>query len=104
MTHPGDPVKVSEDGGIDPRWGADRSELFYISAIGELTAAKLRYTGGRVESATRQALFTVRDVITSPPFTSTYDVAADGQRFLVRVPLTDVRTTPLTVLMNWPLQ
>jgi eukaryotic-like serine/threonine-protein kinase len=104
LARPGNPVQVSENGGTDPRWRGDGLELFYISAKGELTAAALRYRGDSVETTARQPLFTVLDVIRSQPFTSTYDVAADGQRFLVRIPLTDVRTTPLTVLLNRPLQ
>jgi hypothetical protein len=39
----------------------------------------------------------------SAPFTSIYDVAPDGEHFLVRVPREDVRTTPLAVLLNWPV-
>ena len=45
----------------------------------------------------------VRDVMNSAPFTSIYDVAPDGEHFLVRVPREDVRTTPLAVLLNWPV-
>ena len=30
-----------------------------------------------------------------------YDVTADGQRFIVTVPLTEARP-PITVVLNWP--
>ena len=31
-----------------------------------------------------------------------YDVARDGQRFLLNVPFEDAAASPITVVLNWP--
>lgn len=36
-----------------------------------------------------------------PEFRQQFDVAPDGQRFLVNVPLEEATVTPITVVMNW---
>jgi hypothetical protein len=32
-----------------------------------------------------------------------YDVAPDGQRFLLTVPVTGITATPISVRVNWPV-
>jgi hypothetical protein len=34
-------------------------------------------------------------------FHSPYDLAPDGRRFLVNVPLEDAKPAPIVVLLNW---
>lgn len=89
---------VSVNGGSDPRWRSDGRELFYITPAGRLMAVGLDYRAGRLQSSQPKALFEVGEAEVTPPYTSIYDVSADGQRFLVRVPRQDVATTPLTVV------
>ena len=49
-------------------------------------------------------LFPLRDVVAQAPFLSVFDAQPDGQRFLVREPIENVQTVPLTVLVNWSPQ
>lgn len=42
-----------------------------------------------------------RTLFQAPDFAYTYDVAADGQRFLMFTPLEKVKASPLTVILNW---
>ena len=35
------------------------------------------------------------------PYLSNYDVTADGRRFLLKVPVHDVTSSPIHVLSNW---
>ena len=93
--------RISMAGGFDPRWNPNGSELFYVSADGWLMSVAIPLTGDMQPSAP-QRLFEMPQVAMQPPYTSMYDVAADAKRFLVRIPREDVRTLPLTVVINWP--
>jgi Tol biopolymer transport system component len=84
--------QVSAEGGEQPSWRADGRELFYRSASGRLMAVPV-VPGDAFRSGPPQALF-------SPA--GEYNVAADGQRFLVAVPTVDPRMAPITVLLDWP--
>jgi Tol biopolymer transport system component len=92
--------RISVAGGSDPRWNADGSELFYVAADRWLMSVPLATRGDR-PPGTPQRLFQVPDIMLLAPYASMYDVASDGDRFLVRVPLEDLRTLPLTVVINW---
>ncbi|HEV3484518.1 MAG TPA: hypothetical protein VG106_03860, partial [Vicinamibacterales bacterium] len=89
--------QVSAGGGADPRWRGDSRELFYISADSRLTG--VAFTDGR--PAPPKPLFAVRLAPPGTPYLSNYDVTRDGQRFLMKVPVHDVTTTPIHVVTNW---
>jgi Tol biopolymer transport system component len=94
-------LQMSVNGGSDPKWRRDGSELFYVAADGRLMSVALRTRGAALEPSAPQALFHVPDMLVSPPYTSPYDVTSDGSRFLVRVAVEQVRSMPLTVLLGW---
>jgi eukaryotic-like serine/threonine-protein kinase len=89
--------QVSAGGGADPRWRADTRELFYISADSWLTV--IGFAGGH--PAAPRKLFQVRVAPPTNPYLSNYDVTADGQRFLVKLPIHDVTSSPIHVVTNW---
>jgi hypothetical protein len=94
-------VRVSTAGGTYPEWGpisGSRGELFYISASSKLMAAELRIEEGRVEASPPHELFALSPAETGAG-SSPFQVASDGQRFVVRTPVDSVR--PLTVVVNW---
>ena len=93
---PGSRVRVSTNGGSQPRWRGDGSELFYLALDGAMMS--VRTTDPTAPGAPRQ-LFKVRLVV--DPVDDQFDVTADGQRFLVVSP-EGQQTTQLTVLSNWP--
>lgn len=75
--------QVSRGGGTEPRWRGDGKELYYIGQSGMLMAAPVSTEGG-FSSGTPVSLFPLRGrthVSTTDIYT--YDVAKDGQRFLV---------------------
>jgi eukaryotic-like serine/threonine-protein kinase len=94
-------IQASVNGGADPRWRADGTELFYVSVDGQMTVVGVHPRGDVLEVSKPRALFPVRDSAVVMPYLSSYDVSPDGSRFLVRVPISDVRSNPLTVRMNW---
>lgn len=89
--------QVSAGGGTDPRWRADARELFYVSADSWLTA--VTFIGGRPEAPRK--LFRVHVSPPVTPYLSNYNVTTDGRRFLVKVPVHDVTSTPIQVVANW---
>ena len=71
---------VSRNGGFQARWRRDGKELFFMSPDSKLMAADVTSDGSDFEVSGVKALFE-----THFPYTPShaFDVAADGQRFLV---------------------
>jgi serine/threonine protein kinase len=90
--------QVSAGGGIDPRWRRDAQELFYISADSWMMSVS--FADGRPAAPKR--LFQVHVAPPGDPYLSNYDVTADGERFLVKVPAHDITSTPIHIVANWP--
>jgi hypothetical protein len=98
---PGGSVKVSAAGGSEPRWRRDGRELFYLAPDGKLMAVEVT-PGSIFEAGAATPLFqTRRRVAVSSTDTFSYDVSADGQRFLVSNDVGEVTSSPLTVVLNW---
>jgi Tol biopolymer transport system component/predicted Ser/Thr protein kinase len=96
---PGAKTPVSTAGGGQPRWRGDGRELFYREPSGRFMAVPVTLGAGSFEAGTPQPLFALRANAT--PGTH-YDVTADGQRFVVSVPVQAEGTSPLTLVLNWP--
>jgi Tol biopolymer transport system component len=94
--------EVSTDGGSDPKWRADEKELFYVGRDGRLMSVELK--GAAFDPGNPRPLFPLRDAAAIAPYLSAYDVPRDGQRFLVRVPIENLQTHPLNVLVHWSMQ
>jgi Tol biopolymer transport system component len=92
--------RVSPAGGFDPRWRADGRELFYLDPEGHVVAAQMAPSSLHVTGIT--PLFSIRLPGPTPPYLSNYVATADGQRFLVRVPLELPQSRPITVVLDWP--
>lgn len=92
--------QVSREGGTEPRWRGDGQEIFYIATNGMLNAASVSTEQG-FSSGTPAALFQVhgRAVVSSTDL-FTYDVARDGQRFLVNRYVKPEHVAPLNILLN----
>ncbi|OFV90291.1 MAG: hypothetical protein A3G76_04755 [Acidobacteria bacterium RIFCSPLOWO2_12_FULL_65_11] len=103
---PGSRVQVSTGGGRDPAWKFDGSELFYGSSIARdlvsLMAVPVKSTPAGFSAGIPRKLFEGRYQLTAAPIRS-FDVTANGQRFLMVQPL-DPRPEPPTELVlvtNW---
>jgi serine/threonine protein kinase/Tol biopolymer transport system component len=93
--------QVSNSGGFEPRWRADGKELFYLSPELNMMAAPVT-TGVTFKSGSPVALFQAhpRKPISSQDVFS-YDVSADGQKFLMITKGDETNFSPLSVLLNW---
>jgi tRNA A-37 threonylcarbamoyl transferase component Bud32 len=78
-------VRISSDGGDHPIWRRDGRELFYLSPSDEVVAVDVSALETTRVPGTRETLFRVvmNDVIRD--HFAPYDVAPDGQRFLLNV-------------------
>ena len=95
---PGPRARVSTGGGGQPRWRGDGRELFYRALDGTLMSVAMN-AGATIEPGAPRKLFS-----TKLPMDETLDeyaVTADGQRFLVLVPLGEAAPSPITVVLNW---
>jgi len=79
--------QLSSSGGDHPLWRSDGREIFYVSHS-ELVSLDMAS-----KTATPKSLFRLPG--------NTYDVARDGQRFIVDRPLDDNYSSPLTFVSNW---
>jgi Tol biopolymer transport system component len=93
---PGGRVRVSTNGGSQPRWRADGAELFYLAVDGALMSVDMT---DPASPGAPESCLDVRFWVN--PVEDQYDVTADGQRFLFIVPEVQ-QATRLTVLTNWP--
>ncbi len=77
---------ISTNGGMEPRWRGDGKELFYLGLDGTMMAVEVEGgSGDAFEFGPPRALFQTGIVIPEIPREYFYDVAADGERFLVNV-------------------
>jgi Tol biopolymer transport system component len=89
----GVPRRLSRNGGLRPRWRSDGREIFFFAPDGTLLALD-----AATADASPRPLFHV-DGVTSWDFD--YDVAPDGQRFLVRLSPEAEGSLGLRVVLNW---
>jgi Tol biopolymer transport system component len=90
-------IRISTAGGQYPRWAPGGRELFYV-ARNRLMAVSLKVTADSVEPSTPRELFPLPAIEMG---WSPYEVAPDGERFLVRA-TPGQAGQPLTVIVNWP--
>lgn len=93
-----DKWQISTTGGEEPYWRRDGKELFYVAGK-RLMAVDVKTDGQIFQWGSPKPLFEVRLEI--EPRRSRYQVAANGQRFLVNVPLESTLSAPITVVTNW---
>jgi eukaryotic-like serine/threonine-protein kinase len=85
---------ISKGGGTFPRWRGDGRELFYVAADGKLMSVDIS-ANPVFEAGVPKVLFEL------PVGSTPGDVAADGKRFLIGVPVAPSDSIPFTVLLNW---
>lgn len=93
--------QISSNGGEQPRWGGDGKELFYLSSDGKVMTVPVT-AGATFDPGSPSELFQanfVQLIATSDQVS--YDVAKDGQRFLVNMVGRQKESTPISVVLNW---
>jgi Tol biopolymer transport system component len=86
---------ISADGGFLERWRPDGKEIFYVGPNGKLMAA---------EVSTKEASIEVVAIRSLGVPGNSYEVSANGQRFLAAVPQQQDASAPLMLVENWTAQ
>lgn len=92
--------QISNGGGEEPKWREDGKELFYRTEEGVLMAVEISLAGGRVSVGATESLFEVSE----DSICGSYDVSADGQRFITMSSPPESKMQPLTLVLNWPAE
>ena len=95
----GDRVRVSVEGGGQPKWRGDGKELFYTTPNNRLMAVEVRAGGERLEVSLPTSLFEIRG-LQGTDFDD-YAVSSDGRRFLAKLPVQEDRKPQLRIVTNW---
>ena len=85
--------QVSTDGGTFPRWAPGGDELFYLNGDTLMSRAVTAQAGDLTFGVSRP-LFEYPDLFE-------YDVAPDGQRFVLRTVNQDAMAREIRVVLNW---
>jgi Tol biopolymer transport system component/tRNA A-37 threonylcarbamoyl transferase component Bud32 len=93
-------TQVSSEGGNQPQWSRDGTELFFLSADSTLMTATVSPSGPQLSIGTPQPLFATR-VDQNDVLRNQYAVSHDGQRILVQVPVGNPGTSPFVAVLNW---
>jgi eukaryotic-like serine/threonine-protein kinase len=88
--------QITTDGGREPQWGPDGTELFYVSSGNQLMRISVQ-TGERFDAGESRALFPLN--VRSELGRNRFLMAPDGQRFLIQSP--GRSGAPVTVVVNW---
>ena len=92
--------QVSTTGGTVPRWSRRGDEIFFLDLQSNMTAAKVTTvpTFG-LQGLTR--LFSASEYVRTAVSRRSFDVSADGQRFLMVQRAAGVATARIVVVENW---
>jgi len=99
VSYPGGAGKwqISTSGGIEPCWGRDGKELFFLSSDGRLMTVPTPLSAS-FNPGTPQGLFRVQTE--QSPRRNVFCPSLDGKKFLFLVPAGQ-NETPMTALVNW---
>jgi Tol biopolymer transport system component len=89
--------QITTSGGTYARWSHNGTELFYVAPDNKLMAAAVNGKGASFETGAVKPLFEVQ----AARATFSYDVSADGQRFLINSAPEQAAPAPITVVLNW---
>ena len=100
----GNKKRISTSGGVLPMWRSDGRELYFMTSDRTLMAVSVTTNPNAVESSVPVRLFQLTGVYGEENFgfgRSPYAPSADGQRFLLLVPVEDDRPQGLHLIHHW---
>jgi Tol biopolymer transport system component len=96
---PGKRIRVSGEGGANPKWRGDGREIFYLRPGDAIMAVDVDLRGTEPVVGTPHALFSASFARVGAQ--SWYDVTPDGQQFLINATRDTPGPLPFTVISNW---
>src|SRR5262249_15416912 len=101
---PGSKKRISTNGGTTPMWRRDGRELYFVTEDGTLMATSVTPGPSSLENGTPTRLLQAKNAFAYSGTNSarpTYAPSADGQRFLVLIPVEDDTPQGIHLLHNW---
>ena len=93
--------QISRGGGGPPKWRGDGKEIFFVSGD-KLMSVEVKTDGDTFEMGTPQSLFEIRGApLPGGLGGAAFDATADGQKFLIGMPVQEATFVPITVVLNW---
>ena len=97
-------VRISTQGGSQPRWKGDSKELYYVAGLtsvpeGQMMAARLKEGEKEIDFEPAAPLFKTR--MMPNQVATDYVVTPDGTRFLVGSLIGETRPPSITIVTNW---
>ncbi|PWT90620.1 MAG: hypothetical protein C5B54_06815 [Acidobacteria bacterium] len=95
--------QVSVNGGTTPKWRKDGEELFYLTSDGKVMSVEVK-SGASFTFGAPKMLFRTPPLVAVPwasAFSDEYEPSPDGQKFLIRTPLSNSEFRSITVIFNW---
>jgi eukaryotic-like serine/threonine-protein kinase len=97
---------ASTSGGADPHWSRDGKQLYFAVPDTVFQIDVLSVIDGRIQLSVPRPVFTrqmrrAASSFSNPFPTSTYAVAANGDRFLYVIQADDQDRHPMTIVLNW---
>jgi serine/threonine-protein kinase len=95
-------VRISRDGGYEPRWSADGQELFYLQTD-TVMSVKIQ-AGAELSFSAPERLFSGPYVMAQGGGNQSYDVARDGRFLMIELPGGAPATAAsqnIVVVQNW---
>ena len=89
--------RVSSEGGTEPCWSRDGSELFYRGANGMMEVTVHANQNGTIDVGKSQVLFDDSIYSTNPFGHTNYDVTSDERFIMVK----GAPPTQINVILNW---
>ena len=97
---PGGKWQISSSGGRMPRWRKDGRELYFASEDDTLMVAEVEASQNKFEVKNVRPLFRVNLAPEAMERIGSYDVTADGTRFIINAS-SDEAQPPITLVVNW---
>jgi Tol biopolymer transport system component len=95
--------QISKGGGDQPFWRQDGKELFYVAPDGKLRAVEILESSDTIQPGNTTTLANVQITTSGIVSARSYYVAhSSGQEFTITMPVEDLASLPITVVLNWP--
>ena len=95
-------VQISTQGGGQPAWRSDGSELFFLSG-GKITSVLLQFRGNEIDVGVPVVAMDAVDLgpgITAAGSGKVYAVTRDASRFLILLPPAETPNLPISFILN----
>jgi serine/threonine protein kinase/Tol biopolymer transport system component len=90
--------QASTNGGGDPRWRKDGKELFFLDATDTIMVLDVSVAGQAVQLGIPHSLF---QAVGAQRQAGSYDVTADGKKFVINGGTVKQSGAPFTLVQNW---